>query len=209
MSLVTAIATVSLAWFARRVPEGVTGLMKRLDDSEQARLESEEARRQVEGHRDTLLTRLTRPYLHGIAISQAQGQTGQNAELRIGEPLGGFAPSLEVTLPLGQLPQTIQITKEKCRELLTEIQRTERVDEAGTAVIRYANVMLVVPVNRPSDNESVPVLVLFPQPDAIGPQVAFGPLTSWQEFREAVQQVANHRLPSRGESLESRTHRSS
>ena len=38
---VTAIATAFLAWFARRVPEGVSGLLKRLDD---ARMSVEELR---------------------------------------------------------------------------------------------------------------------------------------------------------------------
>ena len=33
----TAIATAFLAWFARRVPDGVSGLLKRLDDADSAR----------------------------------------------------------------------------------------------------------------------------------------------------------------------------
>ena len=40
----TAVATGFLAWFARRLPEGVGGLLRRLDDAEEARQEAEEAR---------------------------------------------------------------------------------------------------------------------------------------------------------------------
>ena len=44
----TAVATGCLAWFARRVPGGVSSLLKRLDLAEEAHREAEEARLGVE-----------------------------------------------------------------------------------------------------------------------------------------------------------------
>jgi len=67
-ALGTVVATGFLAWFARRVPEGVDGLLKRLDDAEEARRKAEQDRQNVEAQRDTLATRLSRPYLHGEAL---------------------------------------------------------------------------------------------------------------------------------------------
>lgn len=60
-ALAAAVATGFLAWFARRVPEGVDGLLKRLDDAEEARRKAEEDRQNVEAQRDTLASRLSRP----------------------------------------------------------------------------------------------------------------------------------------------------
>jgi len=67
-ALGTVVATGFLVWFARRVPEGVDGLLKRLDDAEEARRKAEQDRQNVEAQRDTLATRLSRPYLHGEAL---------------------------------------------------------------------------------------------------------------------------------------------
>lgn len=191
----TAVATAFLAWFARRVPEGVSGLLKRLDDAEEARRSAEEARQRVETHRDTLATRLSRPYLHGEALSVEPWR--HDAEIRVGEPLiGGLvAPFLHIGLPKGRLPQTVRLNKEQCREWYAEIEVAER--EAGeVAAMRYLNVALVATVNPPHDDETGASLALFPQTLDHGPQVAFGVLPSWPQFREAVRQVATHRLPS-------------
>ncbi len=191
----TAVATAFLAWFARRVPEGVSGLLKRLDDAEEARRRAEEARQRVETHRDTLATRLSRPYLHGEALSVEPWR--HDAEIRVGEPLiGGLvAPFLHIGLPKGRLPQTVRLNKEQCREWYAEIEVAER--EAGeVAAMRYLNVALVATVNPPHDDETGTSLALFPHTTEHGPQVAYGLLPSWPQFREAVREVATHRLPS-------------
>lgn len=199
--LMTAVATVFLAWFARRVPEGVSGLMKRLDDAEQARQFAEESRLKVERQRDLMLTQLTLPYLHGDAI-HPPGESNSVAEVRVGEPLGGYAPSLDISLPMGRLPQKVSLDKENCREWFSKIQKSELEDDGGTADIRYSNATLVVTVNNSGDDETGASLALFPQPANAGDLwVAMGTLRSWPEFREAVKQVATHRLPSHEESI--------
>ena len=191
---VTAVATAFLAWFARRVPEGVSGLLKRLDDAEDERRRTEEARQEMEAQRDTLATRLSRPYLHGEAISETWHH---QAEVRVGDPhIGGMvAPFLHISLPKGRLPQEVRLSKEQCREWYAEIELAER-EAGGVAVMRYLNVALVATVNAPHDDETGASLALFPHTTDPGPQVAFGLLHSWPQFREAVRQVATHRLPS-------------
>ncbi len=193
--LVTAVATGCLAWFARRVPEGVSGLLKRLDDAEEARQEAEEARQKAETQRDTLATRLSRPYLHGDALTVDPSR--HDAEVRVGEPLVGglVAPFLYIGLPKGPLPQTVRLSKEQCREWYAEIELAES-EGSGVAVMRFLNVALVATVNAPHDDESGASLVLFPYTTLAVPQVAFGLLQSWPTFRENVRQVATHRLPS-------------
>ena len=192
---VTAIATAFLAWFARRVPEGVSGLLKRLDDAEEERRRAEEARQKVETQRDTLATRLSRPYLHGEALPI--NPLRHEAEVREGEPLigGMVAPFLHISLPKGRLPQTVRLSKEQCREWYAEIELAER-EAGGVAVMRYLNVALVATVNAPHDDETGASLALFPHTTPAVPQVAFGLLRSWPQFREAVRRVATHRLPS-------------
>ena len=194
----TAIATAFLAWFARRVPEGVSGLLKRLDDTEEARRRAEEERQKVERERDTLATRLSRPYLHGEALPVESGR--HEAEVRVGEPhIGGtVAPFLHISLPMGRLPQAVRLSKEQCREWYAEIELAER-EAGGVAVIRYLNVALVATVNAPQDDKTGASLALFPHTIPAVPQVAFGLLHSWPQFRKAVRQVATHRLPSHTE----------
>ena len=191
----TAVATGCLAWFARRVPEGVGGLLKRLDDAEEARQEAEEARQKVETQRDTLATRVSRPYLHGEALTVDPSL--HDAEVRVGEPLvgGEVAPFLYISLPKGRLPQTVSLSKEQCREWYAEIELAES-EGGGVAVMRYLNVALVATVIAPHDDESGASLALFPHTTPAVPQVAFGLLQSWPKFREAVRHVATHRLPS-------------
>ena len=193
----TAVATGFLAWFARRLPEGVGGLLKRLDDAEEERRRAEEARQKVERERDTLATRLSRPYLHGEALPA--GSSHHAAEVRVGDShIGGLvAPFLHISLPMGRLPQTVSLSKEQCREWYAEIELAEQDRGAGeVAVMRYLNVALVATVNAPHDDETGASLGLFPYTMEHGPQIAFGVLRSWPEFREAVRQVATHRLPS-------------
>ena len=193
----TAVATGFLAWFARRLPEGVGGLLKRLDDAEEERRRAEEARQTVETQRDTLATRLSRPYLHGEALRAKTGS--QYAEVQVSEPfLDRTAPTLSISLPIGSLPQEVMLQKEECREWYAEIELAER-EAGGVAVIRYLNVALVATVNAPRDDETGASLALFPNTIPGVPQVAVGPLRSWPEFREAVRQVATHRLPSHAE----------
>ena len=194
-ALIASVATVVLAWFARRVPEGVSGLLRRLDDAEQERRRAEEARQEMETQRDTLATRLSRPYLHGEATSAELWH--HEAEVRVGDPhIGGMvAPFLHISLPKGRLPQTVRLSKEQCREWYAEIELAER-EAGGVAVMRYLNVALVATVNAPHDDETGASLALFPHTTDPGPQVAFGLLPSWPQFREAVRQVATHRLPS-------------
>lgn len=194
---VTAVATAFLAWFARRVPEGVSGLLKRLDDAEDARRRAEQERQQVEAQRDTLATRLSRPYLHAEAPVSTEEDQYARVEV-VGRPSGRIAPVLSISLPMGRLPQEFVIEKEECREWFAEIERAE--GKAGeVAALRYSNVALVATVNAPHDDETGASLALFPQTMPALPQVAFGVLHSWPEFREAVRQVATHRLPSRTE----------
>ena len=191
----TAVATGFLAWFARRLPEGVGGLLKRLDDAEEERRRAEEARQKVETERDTLATRLSRPYLHGEALPAESWR--HEAEVRVGDPhIGGMvAPFLHISLPMGKLPQAVRLSKEQCREWYAEIELAER-EAGGVAVIRYLNVALVATVNAPHDDVSGGSLGLFPQTTDPGPKVAEGLLHSWPQFREAVKEVATHRLPS-------------
>ncbi len=191
----TAVATGFLAWFARRLPEGVGGLLKRLDDAEEERRRAEEARQKVETQRDTLATRLSRPYLHGEALPV--NPLRHEAEVREGDPLigGMVAPFLHISLPKGRLPQTVRLSKEQCREWYAEIELAEH-EAGGVAVMRYLNVALVATVNAPHDDETGASLALFPHTTPAVPQVAFGLLRSWSQFREAVRQVATHRLPS-------------
>lgn len=194
-ALIASIATVVLAWFARRVPEGVSGLLRRLDDAEEERRRAEEARRTVEAERDTLASWLSRPYLHGEALPVEPWR--HQAEVRVGEPLiGGIvAPFLQISLPMGRLPQEFVLEKEECRKWFAEIELAE--GKAGeVAVLRYSNVALVATVNAPHDDETGASLALFPHTTPAVPQVAFGVLPSWPQFREAVRQVATHRLPS-------------
>ena len=195
---VTAIATAFLAWFARRVPEGVSGLLKRLDDAEEERRRAEDARQKVETERDTFATRLSRPYLHGEALPVSPLR--HEAEVRVGDPLigGMVAPFLHIGLPMGRLPQAVRLSKEQCREWYAEIELAER-EAGGVAVIRCFNVALVATVNAPRDDETGASLALFPNTIPGVPQVALGLLRSWPEFREAVRQVATHRLPSHAE----------
>ena len=194
-ALIASVATVVLAWFARRVPEGVSGLLRRLDDAEDERRRADEARQRVETQRDTLATRLSRPYLHGEALSVEPWR--HEAEVRVGEPLiGGLvAPFLHISLPKGRLPQAVRLNKEQCREWYAEIELAER-ESGGVAVMRYLNVALVATVNAPHDDETGASLALFPHTTDHGPQIALGLLHSWPQFREAVRQVATHRLPS-------------
>lgn len=194
-ALIASVATVVLAWFARRVPEGVSGLLRRLDDAEGERRRVEASRQDVETQRDTLATRLSRPYLHGEALPVEPWR--HEAEVRVGEPLigGMVAPSLQISLPRGRLPQVVRLSKEECREWYAEIELAER-EAGGVAVIRYLNVALVATVNAPHDDETGASIALFPHTTDPGPQVAFGVLRSWPQFREAVKEVAMHRLPS-------------
>ena len=196
--LATAVATGFLAWFARRLPEGVGGLLKRLDDAEEARQEAEEARQKVEAERDTLATWLSRPYLHGDALAVEPWR--QDAEVRVGEPLigGMVAPFLHISLPMGGLPQAVRLNKEQCRDWYAEIELAER-ETGAVAVMRYLNVALVATVNAPHDDVTGGMLTLFPQTTEPGPRVAEGLLHSWPQFREAVRQVATHRRPSHAE----------
>ena len=186
--LATAVATGFLAWFARRLPEGVGGLLKRLDDAEEARQEAEEARQKVETQRDTLADRLSRPYLHGEALPI--DPLRHEAEVHVGEPLigGMVAPFLHISLPMGRLPQTVRLSKEQCRDWYAEIELAER-EAGGVAVMRYLNVALVATVNAPHDDMTGGMLTLFPQTTEPGPRVAEGLLHSWPQFREAVRQV--------------------
>lgn len=191
----TAVATGCLAWFARRLPEGVGGLLKRLDDAEEARQEAEEARQKVEAERDTLASWLSRPYLHGEALPAEPWR--HEAEVRVGEPLieGMVAPFLHISLPMGRLPQEVALEKEECRKWFGEIELAE--GKAGeVAVLRYSNVALVATINAPHDDETGASLALFPHTTPAVPQVALGVLHSWAQFREAVKEVATHRLPS-------------
>ena len=191
---VTAIATAFLAWFARRVPEGVSGLLKRLDDAEDERRRAEEARQVVEAERDTLMTRLSRPYLHGVALRAKPGS--QYAEVQVSEPfLDRIAPTLSISLPIGSLPQEVMLHKEECREWFADIELAES-KAGGVAVLRYSNVALVATVNAPHDDASGGELALFPQSPDPDPKIADGLLHSWPQFREAVREVATHRLPS-------------
>ena len=194
-ALAAATATGLLAWFARRVPEGVSGLLERLDSAEAARQDAEDARHKVESDRDTLATRLSRPYLHGEALPAESGR--HEAEVRVGDPLigGMVAPFLHISLPMGRLPQAVRLSKEQCREWYAEIELAEH-EAGGVAVMRYLNVALVATVNAPHDDETGASLALFPHTTPAVPQVAFGLLRSWSQFREAVRQVATHRLPS-------------
>ena len=194
----TAVATGFLAWFARRLPEGVGGLLKRLDDAEEARQEAEEARQKVETVRDVLEARLSRPYLHGEAVPA--DSLGQRAEVSVSESGLGrvVAPSLDIRLPMGRLPQELRLEKEDCREWYAAIERAE-LEAEGVAVVRFFNVALVATVNAPHDDETGASLALFPNTVPAVPQVAFGLLHSWSQFREAVRQVATHRLPSTDE----------
>lgn len=195
----TAVATGCLAWFARRLPEGVGGLLKRLDDAEDARQQAEEARQSVETQRDTFATRLSRPYLHGETLP-AESRS-QAAEVRVDKPhLGGmfFAPFLHISLPMGRLPQAVRLNKEQCREWYAEIELAERKD-GGVAVMQCLNVALVATVNAPDDDVTGGMITLFPQGTDHGPRIAEGLLHSWPQFRDAVKEVAMHRLPSHAE----------
>ena len=192
---VTAAATGCLAWFARRLPEGVSGLLKRLDDAEEARQEAEEERQTVETQRDTLATRLSRPYLHGEALAAEPWR--QDADVRVGDPLigGTVAPFLHINLPMGRLPQAVRLNKEQCREWYAEIELAEH-KAGGVAVMQYLNVALVATVNAPHDDVTGGMITLLPQGTDHGPRIAEGLLHSWPKFRDAVKEVATHRLPS-------------
>ena len=191
----TAVATGFLAFFARRLPEGVGGLLKRLDDAEAARRNAEEERQKVETVRDVLAARLSRPYLYGEAVPA--DSLDQWADVTVSEPgFGGVvAPSLDIRLPKGRLPQELRLEKEDCREWYADIERAER-EEDGVAVVRFSNVWLAATVNAPHDDETGASLGLFPQTSDPGPQVAWGMLHSWSQFRDAVKEVGTHRLPS-------------
>ena len=199
--LATALATCLLAWFARRVPEGVGGLLSRLDDAEDARREAEERSQTA---MIALTKRLSLPYLHGEAI---RGGDLHQPLVSVGPPLigGKVAPMLDVSLPMGRLPQRVQLNKEQCHELFIDIQRAEQETAGGVATIKFSNVFLAVPVNPPQDDETGNALTLFPQPTGSGPAVALGVLPNWSEFRDAVRQVATHRLPSLDEYRQFRT----
>ena len=191
----TAIATAFLAWFARRVPEGVSGLMDRLDFAEAARQDAEEARHSALTERDAIAARLALPYLFGQSVPQ--GAAHEGAEARVDDTIltSFIAPFLRIRLPHGDLPQEVHLDKEECRKLHTEIERAER--EAGKfAQVGFANVVLVATVNDPHDNSSEGYLALYPQTSGYGPEIASGMLHDWPRFREAVRQVATHRLPS-------------
>ena len=194
----TAVATGCLAWLARPLPEGVGGLLKRLDDVEEARQQAEEARQTVESQRDTFATRLSRPYLHGEALAVEPWR--QDADVRVGDPLigGMVAPFLHISLPKGRLPQAVRLNKEQCREWYAEIERAER-KAGGAAMMQYLNVALVATVNAPHDDVTGGTLTLFPQGPDHGPRIAEGLLHSWPQFRDAVKEVATHRLPSHAE----------
>ena len=201
----TAVATGCLAWFARRVPGGVSSLLKRLDlaeeahrDAEEARLRVEEARRGVEEERDALVRRLSLPYLYGHALRPRDFvAASEGADVRVGKPEMGelIAPYLYIGLPHGRLPQEVRLSKEECRELYAEIEQAEQGD-AQIAVLYFANVVLVATVNDPHDDETGGEISLFPNASRAGPTVASGLLHRWPPFREAVRQVATHRLPS-------------
>ncbi len=196
----TAVATAFLAWFARRVPEGVSGLLKRLDDAEDARRSAEEARQALETQRDALATRLSRPYLHAKAPGETEDDQYARVEV-VGRPSGRIAPLLSISLPTGHLPQEFVLEKEECRKWFAEIEIAE--GKAGeVAVLRYSNVALVATVNPPYDDETGGSLALFPSTTPAVPQVACGVLHSWPEFRQAVREIATHRLPSRTEYMQ-------
>ncbi len=96
---------------------------------------------------------------------------------------------------MGRLPQAVRLNKEQCRDWYAEIEIAER-ETGAVAVIRYLNLALVATVNAPHDDVSGGSLALFPQSTDPGPRVAEGLLHSWPQFREAVREVATHRLPS-------------
>ena len=121
----------------------------------------------------------------------------EGADVRVGEPEMGelIAPYLYIGLPHGRLPQEIRLSKEECKELYAEIEKAEQRD-AEIAVLYFANVVLVATVNDPHDDDTGGEISLFPNASRAGPQVASGMLHRWPPFREAVRQVATHRLPS-------------
>ncbi|MCY3568188.1 MAG: hypothetical protein OXH38_06140 [Chloroflexi bacterium] len=206
-ALIASIATVVLAWFARRVPEGVSGLLSRLDDAEEARRRAEDERRRaederrtVEVERDTLASWLSRPYLHAEALVATEGNQYARVEV-VGRPSGRVAPTLAISLPMGRLPQEFVLEKEECRKWFAEIEIAEG-KTGEVAVLRYSNVALVATVNPPHDDETGGSLALFPSTTPAVPQVAFGVLHSWPEFRQAVREIATHRLPSRTEYMQ-------
>ena len=201
----TAIATVCLAWFARRVPSGVGSLLRRLElaeeahrKSEEARVRAEEAHSNTEAERDALVRRLSLPYLYGHALDRNDLiRLGSSADVRVGDPLMGdrVAPDLYISLPRGRLPQQVRLDKGECQELFAEIERAEHGD-GEVAVARFANVVLAVAVIDPHDDQSTAGITLHPNSSRAGPGLAFGVLPDWPSFREAVERVANHRLPS-------------
>ena len=142
-----------------------------------------------------LLTRLSRPYLHGEALPAKTGN--QHAEVQVNQPfVGRIAPTLSISLPTGDLPQEVVLDKEECREWFADIELAESKVGGGVAVLRYSNVALVATVNASHDDVSGGSLALFPLTTEPGPMVAEGLLHSWPQFREAVRQVATHPLPS-------------
>ncbi len=99
---------------------------------------------------------------------------------------------------MGSLPQAVTLDKEQCREWYTRIELAER-EAGGTAAMRYLNVALVATVNAPHDDETGASLALFPNSTDHPIPIAIGTLRSWPQFRDAVKEVATHRLPSRNE----------
>lgn len=112
---------------------------------------------------------------------------------------GPMAPSLEITLGTGRMPQKGFLEKDHCGKLLAQIQDIENgTDPSRVASLEFSNVFLTVSwLPDQPDNDSFS-LGLFPRVERTpsGPALADNICEAgWQRFRALIKQVANDPRP--------------
>ena len=172
-----------------------------------ARIVTEIRARDLEGARRSMqaMTESGRlAYFHATAIPDV-GNLGLAVPGRLWQMWaeGPLAPSLEISLGTGRIPQKGFLEKDHCQKLLTQIENIENGTEPNrVASLEFSNIFLTLSwLPDQPDNDSFS-LSLFPRVEQTpgGPAIADNICeTGWQHFRALIEQVANDPRPTQEE----------
>ena len=116
---------------------------------------------------------------------------------------GPIAPSLEISLGTGRMPQKGFLEKDHCRKLLAQIHNIEKGTEPNrVASLEFSNVFLTLSWLPDQPDNDAFSLGLFPRVERTpgGPALADNICAAgWQQFRVQIEQVANDPRPTQEE----------
>ena len=143
-------------------------------------------------------------YFHATAIPDV-GNLGVAVPGRIWRMWaeGPIAPSLEISLGTGRIPQKGFLEKDHCRKLLAQIENIENGTQTNrVAALEFSNVFLTLSwlPDQPANDSFT--LGLFPRVEetAGGPVIADNICeVGWQDFRALIAEVANDPRPTQEE----------